>query len=257
MGAHARPRQRTGDRKYTDRSWNTLIFRWFQKVRRPHPYNWRMRNIVCLISGRGSNLEAILRAQREQQWERTLQARVAAVISNQPQARGLDIARAYGVDAHVLAHGAFSSRAQFDEALAECINRYEAELIVLAGFLRVLTSGFVERYLGRLINIHPSLLPAFAGLDTHARALQAGVRVHGTTVHFVSPELDAGPIIAQAALAVAPGESAEELARRVLALEHVLLPRCIAWILEGRVRLQDGRVACQGLTGEQLLVLAP
>jgi phosphoribosylglycinamide formyltransferase-1 len=215
-----------------------------------------MKNIVCLISGRGSNLQAILTAQRERHWEGTLAARVAAVICNRADASGLDIARAQGVPTHVLAHGAYASRAAFDEALAECIDGYQAALVVLAGFLRVLTPAFVERYAGRLINIHPSLLPSFAGLDTHARALQAGVRVHGTTVHFVSSALDAGPIIAQAALGVEPGEAEAALAGRVLALEHVLLPRCMEWILQGRVRLEGGRAVVDGLGAAQLLVCA-
>jgi len=228
-----------------------------------------MKKIVCLISGRGSNLQAILAAQGQRNWGATpgrqaplpaqgapiaLGAQVAAVISNRADAPGLDIARAQAVPTHVLAHGTYASRGAFDEALAECIDRYEPALVVLAGFLRVLTPGFVERFSGRLINIHPSLLPSFSGLDTHARALQAGVRVHGTTVHFVSGELDAGPIIAQAALGVEPGESEAALAARVLALEHVLLPRCIEWILQGRVRLEGGRVLTQGLGAAQLLV---
>jgi len=215
-----------------------------------------MKSLVCLISGRGSNLQAILQAQRDQRWEQTLDARVAAVISNRAQAPGLAIARDHGVEAHVVAHDAFGSRSAFDAALAQLIDRYEPALVVLAGFLRVLTPDFVARYPGRLINIHPSLLPAFAGLQTHRRALDAGVRVHGTTVHFVSGELDAGPIIAQAALAVAPGESEASLAARVLALEHVLLPRCIAWILAGTVRLEGRRVAVDGLAAADLLTFA-
>jgi phosphoribosylglycinamide formyltransferase-1 len=212
-----------------------------------------MKNIVCLISGRGSNLEAILAAQAERGWERDPGARLAAVVSSRAEARGLDIARAGGIPAHVLPHGAFDSRTAFDQALAQCIERYAPDLVVLAGFLRVLTPAFVERFAGRMINVHPSLLPAFTGLDTHARALAAGVRVHGATVHFVSGELDAGPIIAQAALAVEPGETEPALAARVLALEHVLLPRCIEWVLQGRVRLEDGRVVAEGLDASQLL----
>jgi phosphoribosylglycinamide formyltransferase-1 len=212
-----------------------------------------MKNIVCLISGRGSNLEAILRAQREQQWEKTVDARVAAVVSNRADARGLVIAAAYGVEAQVLAHADFPSREGFDAALSALIDRYDPVLVVLAGFLRVLTPGFVEHYQGRLINIHPSLLPAFAGLHTHDRAIEMGVRVHGTTVHFVTGELDAGPIIAQAALAVVPGEPEPALAARVLALEHELLPRCMRWILEGRVRLDGRRVVTEGVDPAQLL----
>lgn len=213
-----------------------------------------MKNLVCLISGRGSNLEAILHAQRDQQWERRLQARVAAVISNRAQARGLSIAQAHGVATHVIAHDDFASRAAFDAALGQLIDRYQPALVVLAGFLRVLTPEFVDRYRGSLINIHPSLLPAFAGLHTHARALAAGVRVHGATVHFVAGELDAGPIIAQAALAVEPGESEPCLAARVLALEHLLLPRCIGWLIEGKVRLEGPRVVTDGIGAGQLLL---
>jgi phosphoribosylglycinamide formyltransferase-1 len=215
-----------------------------------------MKNIVCLISGRGSNLQAILAAQRERDWPGTLGAQVAAVISNRAGARGLQIAAAQGVPAQVLAHGDYAERADFDAALAQAIDRYEPALVVLAGFLRVLTPGFVQRYAGRLVNIHPSLLPAFTGLDTHARALAAGVRVHGSTVHYVSGDLDAGPIIAQAALAVAPDEAEEALAARVLALEHLLLPRCIEWILQGRVHLAGGRVQVRGLDAADLLVRA-
>jgi len=223
----------------------------------PSTIGLAMKTLVCLISGRGSNLEAILRAQREQQWERTLGARVAAVISNRAQAGGLAIASAHGVPGHVLAHDAYESRSAFDAALAALIERYQPALVVLAGFMRVLTPEFVALYRGRLINIHPSLLPAFTGLQTHRRALEAGVRVHGATVHFVSGELDAGPIIAQAALAVAPGESESALAARVLTLEHVLLPRCISWILAGKVRLEGQRVLTDGLGAADLLTFAP
>jgi len=216
-----------------------------------------MKNIVCLVSGRGSNLEAILRAEREQQWAAQLGARVCAVISNRADARALAIAADHGVEARVLAHGEFPGREAFDAALAALIDRHEPVLVVLAGFLRILTPDFAARYRGRLINIHPSLLPAFAGLHTHARAIEMGVRVHGTTVHFVTGELDAGPIIAQAALAVRPGESEAVLAARVLALEHELLPRCIRWMLEGRVRLEDRRVVTSGFDPALLLRVEP
>ncbi len=215
-----------------------------------------MRNLVCLISGRGSNLEAILHAQRRERWEQALCARMAAVISNRPGVSGLDVAREHGVAVQVLNHRDFASRAAFDAELGAAIEVHQPVLVVLAGFLRVLTPELVARFAGRMINIHPSLLPAFGGLDTHARALQAGVRVHGTTVHFVSGELDAGPIIAQSALAVDPGESEAELAARVLALEHELLPRCIRWLLEGRVRLDGRQVVTQDLDRRQLLTVA-
>jgi len=215
-----------------------------------------MKHLVCLISGRGSNLEAVLRAQRAQHWEQTLGACVAAVISNRPQAGGLAIAARYGVPTHVLAHEGYASREGFDAALADRIDRYEPALVVLAGFMRVLTPQFVERYRGRLINIHPSLLPAFAGVQTHRRVLEAGVRVHGATVHFVSGDVDAGPIIAQSALAVAPGEDEATLASRVLTLEHMLLPRCIAWILAGKVRLDGAHVHTQDLGASDLLTFS-
>jgi len=215
-----------------------------------------MKNIVCLVSGRGSNLEAILRAEREQQWGAQLGARICAVISNRADARALAIASDHGVQAQVLAHGEFPSREAFDAALAALIDRHEPVLVVLAGFLRVLTPAFAARYQGRLINIHPSLLPAFAGLHTHQRAIESGVRVHGTTVHFVTGELDAGPIIAQAALAMRPGEPESALAARVLALEHELLPRCIRWILEGKVCLEGRRVVASGFDPALLLRVA-
>lgn len=219
-------------------------------------YNPRMKNLVCLISGRGSNLEAVLRAQQAQGWTRRLGGRVAAVISNRGDARGLEIARAFGVPAEVLSHRDFPSREAFDASLRERIEAFDPALVVLAGFLRILTPGFVDHFRGRLLNIHPSLLPSFPGLDTHLRALQAGVRVHGTTVHFVTGELDAGPIVAQAALAVDPADTVASLAARVLALEHVLLPRCIEWILEGRVRLGAQGVECGDL-GRADLLLGP
>jgi phosphoribosylglycinamide formyltransferase-1 len=216
-----------------------------------------MKNIVCLISGRGSNLQALLAAQGARRWPEAAPAqaaRVSAVIANRAQARGLQIAREAGVAAELLEHGAYPTREAFDAALAQRIDAHDPALVVLAGFLRVLTPGFVARYEGRLINIHPSLLPAFPGLETHARAVAAGVRIHGSTVHYVTSELDAGPIIAQAALGVEPGEDAQALAARVLALEHVLLPRCVEWIIQGRVRLAAGRVATEGLRAADLLV---
>jgi phosphoribosylglycinamide formyltransferase 1 len=216
-----------------------------------------MKNIVCLISGRGSNLQAILAAQDERDWATQLDARVAAVVANRADAPGLAFARARGLPAHVVPHGDYGTRAAFEAELAACIDRHAPALVVLAGFLRVLTPDFVARYSGRLVNIHPSLLPAFTGLDTHARALRAGVRVHGSTVHFVTADLDAGPIVAQSALAVGPGEDVAALAARVLALEHALLPRCIEWILRGEVRLDAGRVAAAGLGRGELMTWTP
>jgi phosphoribosylglycinamide formyltransferase-1 len=193
------------------------------------------KNLVILISGRGSNMDAILRAR--------LPARVAAVISNDPRAPGLDLARARGVETAVVSHRAYPDRAAFDAALAAEIDRHRPDLVVLAGFMRILTPAFVERYRGRIMNIHPSLLPAFPGLDTHRRALEAGVRVHGCTVHFLNAALDNGPIIVQAAVPVQPGDTAERLAARVLAEEHRVYPQAIRWFCEGRIRLgRDGIV---------------
>ena len=218
------------------------------------------KSIVCLISGRGSNLEALLRTARDQGWGADRPPHgafgVAAVVSNRADAPGLQVARAYGVPATVLPHQDFPSREAFEVALADAIDRHRPALIVLAGFMRVLTPAFVARYCGRLLNIHPSLLPAFPGLDTHRRALQAGVRLHGATVHFVSEGVDQGPIVAQAAVPVRPDDSEQALAARVLAQEHILLPRCVRWILEGRVRLDGERVIADGVAPQELLLVA-
>jgi phosphoribosylglycinamide formyltransferase-1 len=194
------------------------------------------KSLVILISGRGSNMEALLEAR--------LPARVAAVISNNPQAKGLATAQKHGIPTVVVDHRAFPDRAAFDRALAAEIDRHRPDLVVLAGFMRILTEPFIERYRGRLINIHPSLLPEFPGLDTHRRALAAGAKTHGCTVHFVTPVVDGGPIIAQAAVAVEPGDTEERLAARVLAEEHRIYPRVVREFLEGRIRLAaDGTVA--------------
>jgi phosphoribosylglycinamide formyltransferase-1 len=187
------------------------------------------KNLVILISGRGSNMEALLAAR--------LPARVAAVISNNPQARGLGIARDRGIVVAVVDHRAFADRAAFDAALAAAIDRHRPDLVALAGFMRILTPSFTERYSGRIMNIHPSLLPAFPGLHTHRRALAAGVRIHGCTAHFVTTDLDSGPVIVQAAVPVQPGDTEEQLAARVLAQEHRIYPQAIRWFCEGRLRL--------------------
>jgi phosphoribosylglycinamide formyltransferase-1 len=215
-----------------------------------------MRNIVCLISGRGSNLEAILRCARDEDWRRTLDARVALVISNHADAPGLAFARNAGVPTAVVSHTEHASRTAFEAALINVIDAHVPALVVLAGFMRVLTPDFVARYAGRLINIHPSLLPAFPGLGTHRQAIAAGVKVHGCTVHFVSNEVDGGPIIAQAAIKVLPDDTESALAARVLVQEHLLLPRCIRWICEGRVRLDDGRAIARDLPRGAQSVLA-
>lgn len=192
-----------------------------------------MKSIVILISGRGSNMEAIVRAAIPG-------ARIAAVISNRPTAGGLAFAADHGIATEVVDHTAFADRAAFDAALAEAIDRHTPDLVVLAGFMRVLTADFVRHYEGRLINIHPSLLPSFTGLHTHKRALEAGVRVHGTTVHFVTAELDCGPIIIQAVVPVMDGDDEAALAARVLVQEHRIFPQAVRWIVEGRVSVQDG-----------------
>jgi len=194
-----------------------------------------MKNIVILISGGGSNMAAIVKTAQHEGWADKYDARVAAVISNKADAKGLEFARAKGIDTEVLDHKAYPSREAFDAALAERIDAFEAPghpvLVVLAGFMRILSTGFVNRYAGRLVNIHPSLLPAFAGLHTHQRAIDAGCKVAGATVHLVTPELDHGPILAQAVVPVLPGDTAEALAARVLTQEHLIYPRAVAELL--------------------------
>ncbi len=211
-----------------------------------------MKRIVCLISGRGSNLESILRTAEAECWEARVPARVVAVISNRGDAAGLAHAATHGVPATVIEHQRFASREAFDESLAAAIDAYAPDVVVLAGFMRVLGASFVARYTGRLINIHPSLLPVFPGLATHRQALAAGVRVHGATVHFVSNEVDGGAIIAQAAVGVLPDDSEETLAARVLQREHMLLPRCVRWLCEERIELVNGRVAVRDLPPDAL-----
>jgi len=190
-----------------------------------------MKNIVILISGGGSNMAAIVRAAERDRWAERFGARIAAVVSNKAEAGGLAIAKAHGIDTAVVPHKDFASREAFDEALAKVIDGYVPALVVLAGFMRILTPGFVGRYAGRLVNIHPSLLPAFPGLHTHQRAIEAGCKVAGVTVHQVTAELDHGPILAQAVVPVLPDDTAATLAGRVLAQEHLLYPRAIAgWL---------------------------
>jgi phosphoribosylglycinamide formyltransferase-1 len=189
-------------------------------------------SVVVLISGRGSNMQALLEAGIP----------VSAVISNVAGAGGLAVAAASGVATAVLPHREFPSREAFDAALAQAIDAFSPRLVALAGFMRVLTAGFVRRYEGRLLNIHPSLLPAFPGLDTHRRALAEGVRLHGCTVHFVTAELDHGPIVVQGALPVRDGDTEASLAARVLKLEHQVYPRAVRWFLEDRLVIESGRV---------------
>lgn len=190
-----------------------------------------MKNIVILISGGGSNMAAIVRTAQQQQWDKRLGARVAAVVSNKADAAGLAFAQAQGIATEVLDHKPFATRETFDTALAERIDRHDPALVVLAGFMRILTPGFVAHYAGRLINIHPSLLPAFTGLHTHQRAIDAGCKFAGCTVHQVTAELDVGPILDQAVVPVLPGDTAASLAARVLTQEHVVYPRAVAQLL--------------------------
>lgn len=190
-----------------------------------------MKNIVILISGGGSNMAAIVRAAQREHWRELYGAEVRAVISNRADAGGLAFAREQGIAAEVVDHKPFATREAFDEALASVIDRFQPALVVLAGFMRILTPAFVARYQGRMLNIHPSLLPAFPGLHTHQRALDAGCRFHGATVHQVTAELDYGPILDQAVVPVLPDDTALTLAARVLTQEHLVYPRAIAQLL--------------------------
>ncbi|MCA3131331.1 MAG: phosphoribosylglycinamide formyltransferase [Betaproteobacteria bacterium] len=191
-----------------------------------------MARVVVLISGRGSNLRALVEAALP----------VVAVVSNRPDAAGLGFAAERGIATAVVDHKAYADRDSFDTALANAVDAHAPDLVVLAGFMRVLTPGFVRRYAGRLMNVHPSLLPAFPGLDTHARALAAGSKLHGCSVHFVTEALDEGPIVAQAAVPVLDDDSPETLAARVLRQEHRLLPAAVRWFLEGRMAINGARV---------------
>jgi phosphoribosylglycinamide formyltransferase-1 len=200
-------------------------------------------SLVILISGRGSNMQAILDAGLP----------VAAVISNRPEAPGLAIAAARGVTTTVIQDKEYGTREGFDAALAAEIAKHAPKGVALAGFMRILTPRFVARYADRLVNIHPSLLPAFTGLHTHERALAAGVKVHGCTVHFVTQELDHGPIVAQAAVPVLPGDTASELAARVLRQEHALYPQVLRWLLEGKLVVAKGLVSVKEEDAQQTL----
>jgi phosphoribosylglycinamide formyltransferase-1 len=212
-----------------------------------------MKNIVILISGRGSNMEALIAARDDG----TLPVNIAAVISNRPAAPGLETAEKAGITAHYINHQAFAERDAFDAALAECIDGFAPDLVVLAGFMRILSDGFVRHYAGRLMNIHPSLLPAFPGLHTHRRALEEGVRIHGCTVHFVTPALDHGPVIIQAAVPVLDCDDEATLAARVLRQEHRIYPQAVRWFVEGRLRLDDGRVRLAGELANGGVLIAP
>ena len=191
-----------------------------------------MKNIVILISGGGSNMAAIVRASQQQDWAKRYNARVAAVISNKADAKGLVFARDNGIATEVLDHKQFDSREAFDAQLAQVIDGHEPALVVLAGFMRILTPGFVSRYEGRMVNIHPSLLPAFTGLHTHQRAIDAGCKFAGASVHMVTADLDAGPILEQGLVPVLPGDTAEMLAARVLVQEHQIYPQAVRALLQ-------------------------
>lgn len=197
-----------------------------------------MKRIVTLVSGRGSNMQAIHQACLQQGWAASL----VAVIGNRPGAGGLAYAAEHGIAAQCLDHRSYPSREAFDAALAEAIDAHAPDLLVLAGFMRILSAGFVQCYQGRMLNIHPSLLPAFPGLHTHRRALEAGCKLAGATVHFVTPELDHGPIVLQAAVPVRPGDDENSLAERVLAAEHQIYPLAVRWFVEDKLRVEGALV---------------
>lgn len=209
-----------------------------------------MKKIVILISGRGSNMQALLSAR--------LPCRIAAVISNRADAEGLETAKQRGIATRVVSHRDYADRASFDTALAEVIDSYKPDFVVLAGFMRILTPHFVAHYHGRLINIHPSLLPAYAGMQTHERALQDGVKIHGCTVHFVTPDLDHGPIIIQAAVSVLSHDTAQTLAARVLHEEHLIYAQAIRWLCCEQVSLNaEGKVVSSRPEHPGIALIAP
>jgi len=212
-----------------------------------------MKNIVILISGRGSNMEALIAARDAG----NLPVNIAAVISNRPAAAGLETAARAGIVTHYVDHKGFAGRDAFDAALAECIDGFAPDLVVLAGFMRILTDGFVRHYAGRLMNIHPSLLPSFPGLHTHQRALEEGVRIHGCTVHFVTPTLDHGPVIIQAAVPVLDGDDEASLAARILVQEHQIYPQAVRWFAEDRLQLEGGRVRLTAELADNAVLISP
>ena len=212
-----------------------------------------MKNIVILISGRGSNMEAMIAARDAGQ----LPVNIAAVIANRPDAKGLETAAAAGIATRCLDHKAFAGREAFDTALAACIDEFAPDLVVLAGFMRILTPDFVRHYEGRLLNIHPSLLPAFPGLHTHQRALDEGVRVHGCTVHFVTAELDHGPVVIQAVVPVLDDDTEDTLSARILRQEHRIYPQAVRWFAECRLQLDGMKVRIQGEQAEPAALISP
>jgi phosphoribosylglycinamide formyltransferase-1 len=202
-----------------------------------------MKNIVILISGRGSNMQAIVEAHEAGQ---LAGGQIAAVVSNRPQAAGLAWAAARGIATAVVDHTTFADRETFDTALADTLNRFNPDLVVLAGFMRILTAGFTQRFAGRMMNIHPSLLPAFTGLHTHERAIATGCKLAGATVHFVTAELDHGPIIAQGCVPILTGDTADTVAARVLKIEHQLYPQAVRWFVQDRLSIDGLQVAIAG-----------
>ena len=212
-----------------------------------------MKRLAILISGRGSNMAALIDAARAGE----IDAAIGIVISNRPDAAGLKIAAAAGLATSVVDHRAFADRDEFERSLSAAIDARAPDLIVLAGFMRILSQAFVARYSGRLLNIHPSLLPAYPGIDTHRRALADGVRIHGCTVHFVTSDVDCGPIVAQGALTVQQGDDEAALAARVLAVEHRLLVRAVRWFCADRLSIAGARVRIRGETADRTVFLAP
>ncbi|HXX85111.1 MAG TPA: phosphoribosylglycinamide formyltransferase [Casimicrobiaceae bacterium] len=212
-----------------------------------------MKRLAIIISGRGSNMAAILNAIEAG----SIKGRVAGVISNRPEAAGLEIAKKHGVSTSVVDHRRFADRNAFEQALIAAVDALEPDLVVLAGFMRILSAAFVARYAGRLINIHPSLLPAYPGLDTHKRALADGVKIHGCTVHFVTAAIDHGPIIAQGAVPVLQGDSEASLAARVLETEHRILVSAVRWFCEDRLVSAGGGIGVKGVKGEVAALAVP
>jgi phosphoribosylglycinamide formyltransferase-1 len=212
------------------------------------------KRVAVLISGRGSNMAALIDAARDKDYP----AQIVLALSNRPDAGGLDTARANGIATEVVDHTAFGKdRAAFEAALQAALIKHRIEIVCLAGFMRLLTAGFVEAWPERMINIHPALLPAFKGLETHQRALDAGAKMHGATVHFVVPEMDAGPIIMQGAVAVLPDDSEQTLGRRVLAVEHRIYPLALSLVAQGRVRVENGRCLIDGVPVPDAASLIP
>jgi phosphoribosylglycinamide formyltransferase-1 len=211
------------------------------------------KRVAILISGRGSNMASLIEAAKQPDFP----AEIALVISNRPNALGLDRASAAGVAAHIIDHTRFNDRAAFEREIDVTFSQRQIDLVCLAGFLRLLTPEFVQRWEGRMINVHPALLPAFKGLDTHARALAAGVKIHGASVHFVVSEMDSGPIIAQAAVPVLDNDTPGTLGERVLAAEHVIYPQALRALAEGRVRLDGNRCVIEGSGGPDSTLVVP